>query len=114
MKKVGLFLLAVVMVAGYAGCGGGDDDGPPDECIAYCQSSCQKFADCKYFPNDSVSICVDACVDELDNQNLDDEEACVEATAVFNTFTCNQLGDLVDIYSSAADFGSKIARSCSQ
>jgi hypothetical protein len=45
MKKVGLFLLAVFMVAGYAGCGGGGADGPADECMAYRHNGCQKFAE---------------------------------------------------------------------
>jgi hypothetical protein len=46
--------------------------------------------------------------------NLYDEEACVQASAAFNTSTSNQLGDLVAVYSSATDFGSKIGRSCSK
>ena len=114
MKKVGLFLLAVVMVAGFAGCGGGDDDGPPDGCIAYCQNACNKFATCNYFSGDMVPTCVDACVDYLEDEDLTDEENCVGASSIFSALTCNQLNEMTDIYSSAADIGLKIGRSCSK
>jgi len=116
MKKVGLFLLAVVLVAGLAGCGGGGDGdgGLPNECIAYCQNACNKFVACNYFPIDHVNACADGCINELENENLDDADACLAASGIFNTLTCSQLGDLVDIYTSAADIGLKIGRSCTK
>jgi len=107
MKKFGLLLLAVVMVAG---CGGGDDDGVPGECITYCQDACNKFVTCDYFPISQAPACADTCVDSLKEEDADDPEACVAANNFFDTLSCSELRDLM--FGSAVDTGANLGRSC--
>jgi hypothetical protein len=110
-----LVVVVVATVGAVAGCGGGDDDeGLPNECIAYCQNSCNKAVACNFFPIGAVNACADACIDALEDEDLTDSDSCLQANSLISALTCDQFADLVDYYSSAADIGKEIGRSCTQ
>jgi hypothetical protein len=112
MKKVGQFLLTVVLVGGYAGCGG-DGDGFPEECEVFCQTVCDKAFVCTNSPKieDQVQECLDLCQDTVEEEGYDASGVCADANSYVSALSCNDIFDISGIRSTTPDFGRLIERS---
>jgi hypothetical protein len=104
MKRIGLFLLAVVMVAGMAGCDIGDDYGAK-ECISYyCGYFCNKLVDCGVVPASEVASCIPICEAKAFGKS---EEECQQTFSASMGMSCDEVAALVGLRS-ALDVPSKL------
>jgi len=104
MKRIGLFLLTVVMVAGMAGCGVGGDDGAKDCISYYCGFFCNKVVDCGLMPASEVASCIPSCEATAYGKS---EEQCQQTFSAAMGMSCDELATLVGLRS-ALDIPNKL------
>jgi hypothetical protein len=96
MKRIALFLLAAVMVAGMAGCDIGGNDGAK-ECISYyCGFFCDKVVDCGFLPAAERDGCISICEAKAFGKS---EEQCQQTFSAAMGDSCDELAALVGLRS---------------
>jgi len=94
MKRLGFYLLGVVLVAGVAGCSVGFDDGPR-ECVSYyCDIFCNEAVDCGLIPAAEVASCIPVC--EADHDSKSEEECQQTFSAIVS---CDEVADILGVRS---------------
>ena len=91
-----LWVVVVIGVGLFTGCGG-DDDNIPGECVNACNVGCSRAAECQFFPASQLSVCVDSCKDTIERQGQATAQSCQNAATTFARATCAQLADLLGL-----------------
>jgi hypothetical protein len=92
-----LWVVVVIGIALFGGCGDGDDDDVPGECVNACNTGCARAQACQFFPASEVDDCSESCVDILEGNAQVTVQGCQDAAARFATASCNQLADLLGL-----------------
>jgi hypothetical protein len=93
-------LLWVVVVIGmglFSGCGDGDDNDIPDACVSACETGCGRAQACQFFPANELDDCVEACVDTIEMEAQATVQSCQNAEATFAGASCDELADLLGL-----------------
>lgn len=94
MKRLGLYLFEIVMVAGMAGCYAGVDDGPR-ECVSYyCDRLCKEASDCGFIPAAEVASCIPVCEADYDAKS---EEECQQIFSAVGS--CDEVASVLGLRS---------------
>lgn len=92
-----LWVVVVIGIGLFSGCGGGDDDDIPDECVSACNTGCSRAVACQFIPASELNACSEACVDTLEGNAQLTAQGCQNAAATFAGASCTQLADLLGL-----------------
>ena len=95
--KAGLWSVLLLTLVVTWGCGGGDDDDIPSECINGCNVGCSRAVECQFIPASQVTACVNSCVDTIEDEGQATVQSCQSVTTTFLSATCPQLADLLGL-----------------